>query len=135
MTIQQTYSAIKPDAYSHRQEILDMIEKGGYKLVKGKNLTLTKENAEIFYEEHRGKEFFPGLVDFMVSGPIYAMILEKENCIEDFRIFIGNTNPQKAEDGTIRAIYGSELPHNAIHASDSIQSAQREINLIFHKNQ
>ena len=79
-------------------------------------MTLSPQQAENFYAEHEGKPFFPGLVKFMTSGPILAMILEKENCILTFREFIGNTDPAKATKGTIRADFGSELPKNAIHA-------------------
>ena len=131
MAIEQAYSAIKPDAFENREEILQRIEKAGFTVKEGKITTLTKEKTEEFYAEHKGKPFFPGLIDFMISGSIYAMIIEKENCISDFRQFIGNTDPAKAEKGSIRADYGGDLPKNAIHASDSVESAKREINFIF----
>ena len=131
MVLQQTYSAVKPDAFEHKDEIIVKIKEGGFNLVKGKELNLSREKMEEFYSEHKGKPFFEGLIDFMTSGSIYAMVLEKEDCILDFREFIGNTNPAKAAPGTIRAIYGGELPFNAIHASDSPESAEREINFIF----
>ncbi len=131
MALQRTYSAVKPDAYEHRNEILDRIKTGGYNVIQTKELQLTSDQAKKFYAEHDGKPFFDGLVEFMTSGPILAMILEKENCIFDFREFIGNTNPAKAAPGTIRADYGGDLPYNAIHASDSTASAERETKLIF----
>ena len=131
MVLQQTYSAIKPDAYENRKNIIDRIEKAGYKIIKSKTLLLTNKEAEDFYAEHKGKDFFPGLIEFMTSGSIYAMIIEKNDCIIDFRAFIGNTDPKRAEKGTIRSDYGGDLPKNAIHASDSIESAKREIDLIF----
>jgi nucleoside-diphosphate kinase len=131
MALQQTYSAIKPDAYEHRQNIIDRIETAGYIIVKSKSLVLSKQEAENFYAEHKGKDFFSGLIEFMTSGSIYAMIIKKNDCISDFRAFIGNTDPKKAEKGTIRSDYGGDLPNNAIHASDSTESAEREMNLIF----
>ena len=131
MGVEQTYTAIKPDAFDKQDEIIIRIHNAGFDIVKQKELTLSKEEAEKFYEEHKGKDFFNPLIDFITSGPIVAMVLEKENCVNEFRTFIGNTDPAKAEKGTIRSDYGGDLPRNAIHASDSLESAEREINLIF----
>jgi nucleoside-diphosphate kinase len=128
---QQSYTMIKPDAIAKKDKIVAMITDAGFKIVKSKDMQMDSEFAGKFYAEHQGKPFFDGLVEFMTSGPVYAMVIEKENCIADFRDFIGNTNPTKAKSGSIRSLFGGELPHNAIHASDSPKSASREISLIF----
>ena len=128
---QQSYTMIKPDAIANKDKIVAMIEKAGFVIIKSKNMQMDAEFAGKFYTEHIGKPFFKDLVEFMTSGPVYAIIIEKDNCITDFREFIGNTNPAKAKPGSIRNLFGGELPHNAIHASDSPESATREISLIF----
>ncbi len=128
---QQSYTMIKPDAIVNKDKILAMIERAGFVIIKSKQMQMDAEFAGKFYAEHLGKPFFDGLVEFMTSGPVYAMVIEKDNCIADFREFIGNTNPAKAKPGSIRQLFGGELPHNAIHASDSPESADREISLIF----
>ena len=128
---QQSYTMIKPDAIASKDKIMAMIAKAGFVIVKSKQMQMDTTFAGKFYAEHDGKPFFEGLVEFMTSGPVYAMIIEKDNCIADFREFIGNTNPAKAKPGSIRNVFGAELPHNAIHASDSPESASREITLIF----
>lgn len=128
---QLSYTMIKPDAIANKDKIISMIEKAGYEIVKSKEMQMTPEFASKFYAEHDGKPFFEGLVEFMTSGPVFAMVIEKENCILDFREFIGNTDPAKAKPGSIRNLFGGEMPQNAIHASDSPESAKREISFIF----
>ena len=129
--VEQTYSMVKPDAFSKKDEILKLIEQGGFKIIKGKDMEFSKEIAEEFYIEHKDKGFFDDLIGFMTSGKIHAFVVEKENAILGFRAFIGATDPVKAKEGTIRKLYGAHLSRNAIHGSDAPESAKREINLIF----
>ncbi len=130
---QRTLVIIKPDAYEskHFGEIISIIERNRLEIVEGKVIKLSREEAEKFYEEHRGKPFYEGLVEFMSSGRAFAMVVEGENAVESVRKIIGATDPKKAEVGTVRYIYGSEMPKNAIHASDSPKSARREITFFF----
>lgn len=131
MVKQQTYSMIKPNAFAKKDEILLMIKSANYTVLAQKEIRFTKSFAEQFYIEHKAKSFFGELVQFMISGPVYALILEKENAVSEFRTFIGSTDPKKAAPGTIRALYGTSINNNAIHASDSAESATRELKLIF----
>jgi len=129
----KTFTIIKPNATNNNNtgDIIKIIETNGYDIVNMKKVTLTKEEAGLFYSEHKGKDFFDGLVEFMTSAPIVVMELEKDNAVEDFRKLIGNTNPEKAEEGTIRKLYAKNMTENAIHASDSNLSAEREILFFF----
>ena len=128
-----TFTMIKPSAFKagFTGNILTKIEERGYKITAMKKIWLSREQAGHFYEMHAGKPFFEDLTTFMSSGPIVAAILEKENAVEDFRHFIGATDPAKAETGTIRKLYGINLSENAIHGSDSDESAEREAYFFF----
>jgi len=119
---------IKPDAMKngHAGGILDMILKAGFRIVALKQTKLTAENAGKFYEVHKERPFYQGLVEFMSSGVIIAAILEKENAVADFRKLIGATNPAQAEEGTIRKKYAASVGENAVHGSDSDENAQIE---------
>jgi len=129
----RTFTMIKPSAYrsGYSGQILSKIEEAGFRIVALKLVQLTPFQAGQFYEMHQGKPFYNSLVEFMSSGPIVAAILEKENAVENFRIFIGATDPLKAEKETIRNIYGKNLTENAVHGSDSDESAIREENFFF----
>ncbi len=129
----KTLTMIKPGAVKNRHigAILNMIEEAGFRISAIKSLKLSKEDAETFYEEHKGRPFFHDLVDFMSSGPIVAAILLKDNAVEDFRRLIGSTDPAEAEDGTIRKLFAQSKAHNAIHGSDSDASAERECHFFF----
>ena len=131
----RTFTIIKPNATINNNigDIIKIIETNGYTIVNMKMLTLTKEEAGMFYSEHEGKGFFNELVDFMTSAPIVVIELEKENAVEDFRKLIGNTNPEKAEQGTIRKLYAKNMGENAIHASDSNENAEKEALFFFLK--
>ncbi len=133
MAIQRTFAMIKPDSYKngHVGEILSMIEKKGFKIVHLQSLKFTDKSAKTFYKEHEGKSFFNGLIESICSDKIVAMVLEKDNAISDLRKLMGNTDPSKAEAGTIRKLFGKGMPDNAIHGSDSAESAKREITFIF----
>lgn len=132
-----TFSMIKPDSFKngHTSDILLEILKAGFKLRAIKITMLTLEKAEQFYEEHRGKEFFERLTCFMSSGPVMALILEKPDAVNEFRKLIGNTNPEKAEEGTIRKKYGTTTTFNAVHGADSSDHAQREWSFFFSKRE
>jgi nucleoside-diphosphate kinase len=129
----KTFTMIKPDAVGngHVGAILEKICSGGFRIAAMKMTRLTSEKASEFYAIHKGKPFYDELVQFMSSGHIVAAILEKENAVEDFRRLIGATNPEKAEDGTIRKLYAESMGRNAIHGSDSDENAQIEGNFFF----
>jgi len=133
MKTNQTFTMIKPDAVSngHTGKILDQIISNGFKVKAMKYMQLTKEQAEDFYGIHRERPFFNDLVSFMISGPIVAAILEKENAVEDFRKLIGATNPKDAAEGTIRNRFAVSIDANAIHGSDSNENAAIEGNFFF----
>lgn len=133
MVTNRTFTMIKPDAVAngHAGAILDRIVKAGYKVVALKYTKLSAETAGQFYAVHSERPFYKDLVSFMSQGPIYAAILEKDNAIEDFRKFIGATDPTKAEAGTIRADFAKSIDANAIHGSDSDENAAIEGNFFF----
>jgi len=128
-----TFTMIKPCSVKNNLigPILKMINENGFRIKAMKMTQLTHERAEAFYAIHKGKPFFDGLVDFMSSGPIIAAILEKKNAIANFRDLIGNTNPEKAAEGTIRKLYAESLTANAIHGADSDENALREGSFFF----
>lgn len=132
-----TFTMIKPGAVrsEHIGPILAKINEAGFRIVAMKMIKLTNRQAEIFYSVHRQKIFFNDLVTFMSSGPIVASILEKENAVEDFRKLIGSTNPEKAEEGTIRKMFAESVQRNAVHGSDSDKNAQIESDFFFSKSE
>lgn len=123
-----TLTMIKPDAVQngHIGNILADINNAGFKINALKLTQLSRREAELFYAVHKERPFFGELVDFMISGPIVAAVLEKDNAIEEFRNLIGATNPQEAAEGTIRRKYAESIAANAIHGSDSDENAQIE---------
>ena len=137
MPLGYTFAMIKPSACrkNHVGPILAMINQSDFRISAIRSTQLTKEEAERFYEMHRGKEFFDSLCEFMSSGSIIALLLEKENAIEDFRKLIGNTNPGMAEEGTIRKRFAESLQKNAIHGADSPENAKREANFFFNQRE
>ena len=112
----KTFTMIKPDAIENGYAglILAKIEKAGFKITAMKMTQLSAEDAESFYEIHKGKPFFKDLINYMTSGPIIAAILEKDNAVLDFRELIGNTNPQEAKEGTIRQMYAESIDANGL---------------------
>jgi len=133
MAVERTLSIIKPDAVAKNVigEIMTRFEKGGLKVVAAKMLRLDAETAVGFYAEHKGRGFFADLVTFMTSGPIVVQVLEGENAVALNRQLMGATNPKEATRGTIRADFASTIDANAVHGSDSVESAKREINYFF----
>lgn len=129
----RTFTMIKPDAMKsgYAGAILDRIIKAGYTIKALKMTKLSAEKAGEFYAIHSARPFFQELVDFMSSGPIIAAILEKDNAVNDFRKFIGATDPAKAEEGTIRKLYAASVGENAIHGSDSNENAKIEGDFMF----
>lgn len=129
----RTFTMIKPDAMrnGHAGSILNMIIKGGFRIVSLKQIKLTTEKAGEFYAVHSERPFYGELVEFMSSGVIIAAILEKENAVVDFRTLIGATDPSKADEGTIRKAYATSIGENAVHGSDSDENAEIEGNFFF----
>jgi len=130
---QRTFSIIKPDAVrkGDTAAILSAIEKAGFKLVAIKKIVLSKGQAEGFYHVHAARPFFNDLTSFMTSGPIFPMVLEKDNAIADLRKLMGATNPANAEEGTIRKQFAASIEENAIHGSDAEDTAAFEIGYFF----
>jgi nucleoside-diphosphate kinase len=130
---QRTFSIIKPDAAKngYAGAILSDIEKAGFKLVAIRKQSISKEQAQGFYYVHKDRPFFNDLCEFMSSGPIFLMVLEKENAIADLRKLMGATNPANAEEGTIRKEYAESIQANAVHGSDAEETASFEIGYWF----
>ena len=133
MSTELTLSIIKPDAVAKSVigAIYSRFEKAGLNIVAAKMAQLSREQAEGFYAVHKERGFFGELISFMVSGPIVAIILEKDNAIEDFRTLIGATNPENAAEGTIRKKYAKSIDANAVHGSDSNENAAIEGSYFF----
>ena len=128
-----TFTMIKPEAVKagNTGAILNRMEEGGFRIVSLKKIQLTPERAGIFYKVHKGRPFYGELVEYMSGGPIIASILEKENAVADFRILIGSTNPEEADEGTIRKEFATSLSMNAVHGSDSDDNANIEADFHF----
>ena len=131
--IEQTLSIIKPDAMERSldNEIKLMFEKDGFKIAQEKKIQLAKHEAEQFYKVHETKPFYNDLCEYLSSGPIMVMILEKENAVLANRKLMGATNPKDAEEGTIRKKFGISIDKNSVHGSDSVENAKIEINFFF----
>ena len=131
--IEQTLSIIKPDAMERSLdgEIKLMFEKNGFKIAKEKKIQLAKNEAEQFYKVHETKPFYNDLCEYLSSGPIMVMILEKENAVLANRKLMGATNPKEAEEGTIRKKFGISIDKNSVHGSDSVENAKIEIDFFF----
>ena len=133
MATNRTFTMIKPDAVADGNSgaILKMIEEAGFRIVAIKMVRLSKERAGQFYEVHKERPFYNSLCEYMSSGQIIAAILEKDNAVEDYRKLIGATNPEQAEEGTIRKLYAKSLEANAVHGADSDENAEIEGNFYF----
>lgn len=130
-----TLTMIKPSAVEqgHIGPILAKINETGFRILAMKYMHLTLEQAQEFYKVHSERPFFADLTQFMSSGPIVAAILEKDNAVEDFRKLIGATDPSKADEGTIRKLFGNSIEKNAVHGSDSDENANVEADFFFSK--
>jgi nucleoside-diphosphate kinase len=133
MAIERTLSIVKPDAVAKNVvgEIYSRFEKNGLQIVAAKMVQLSQEKAEGFYAEHKERPFFPALVEFMTSGPVCVQVLEGEGAVLKNRDLMGATNPAEADAGTIRADFASSIDANAVHGSDAVESAAREIAYFF----
>ena len=129
----RTFAIIKPDAVRNGDtgKIYDRIIQAGFTIVSAKLLKMTMDQAEGFYAVHRERPFYSELTSFMTSGPCMVLALEKENAVESWRVTIGTTNPEKAEENTIRKDFATNVQENAVHGSDSDQNAQKEIAFFF----
>ena len=130
---EQTLSIIKPDAVERNlsEEIKNEFKKNGFNIFKEKKVKLEKSEAEKFYQIHQSKPFYNDLCEYLSSGPIVVMVLEKENAIVENRKLMGATDPIKAEEGTIRKKYGISIDKNSVHGSDSVENAKIEIEFFF----
>lgn len=131
--MERTFSIIKPDAVERNLigEITQRFENNGLRIVASKMVRLSKVHAEAFYVEHKGREFYEPLVNYMTSGPLMVQVLEGENAIAKNREIMGVTDPEKAAAGTIRADFAKSVRENCVHGSDSEESAAREISFFF----
>ena len=131
--IEQTLSIIKPDAVERNlnEKIKSIFIKDGFKIVKEKKIKLEKDDAEKFYKVHETKPFYNDLCEYLSSGPVVAMVLEKENAVSSNRKIMGATDPKDADEGTIRKQFGISIDKNSVHGSDSIENAKKEINFFF----
>jgi nucleoside-diphosphate kinase len=131
--IEQTLSIIKPDAVERNleNEIKEIFKNKGFNIIKDKKIQIAKSEAEHFYKVHETKPFYSDLCDYLSSGPIVVMILEKDDAVLANRELMGATNPKDAEEGTIRKKYGISIDKNSVHGSDSVENAKIEINFFF----
>ena len=131
--IEQTLSIIKPDAVERNleAEIKELFKINGFQILKEKKIQIEKAEAEKFYKVHETKPFYNDLCEYLCSGPIVVMILQKENAVKGNRELMGATNPKDAEEGTIRKKYGISIDKNSVHGSDSIDNAKIEIDFFF----
>lgn len=135
--MERTLSIIKPDAVQKNAigKIIDRFESNGLKIAAMRKLQLSEKNAQDFYAIHKERPFFKDLVSFMISGPVVVMVLEGENAVKKNRELMGDTDPKKAEKGTIRADFAESIDANAVHGSDSLENAKNEIAFFFSATQ
>ena len=133
MSVEKTLSIIKPDATKRNLTglINAKFENAGLRIIAQKRLQLTKTMAEKFYEVHKNRPFYNDLVEFMISGPVVVQVLEGDNAVKLNRTVMGATNPEDAEEGTIRKEFAESIEANSVHGSDSFENAQKEINFFF----
>ena len=135
--MEKTFLMVKPDAVQRQLigEIVSRFEKKGFQLVGAKLMQMSSELAEKHYAEHIGKPFFEDLTNFITSGPVFAMVWQGDNVVNTARKMMGKTNPSESDPGTIRGDFGVVTNRNIIHGSDSLESAEREINLFFNESE
>lgn len=133
--LERTLAIIKPDAVSSKNtgKIIDILEDNGFSIIGMKKIRLTKEQAKRFYIVHKDRPFYDSLTTFMSEGSVIVMVLEKENAIDEYRRLMGATNPEDAGEGTIRKLFGTNIERNAVHGSDSKESADFEIPFFFNE--
>ena len=131
--MQTTFAMIKPDAVEAKNsgKIIDLIEQNGFNIVRMEKIILSPEIAEEFYAVHKERPFYGELVEFVTSGPVIVMALEKENAVQAWRDLMGSTNPAQAAEGTVRKLYATSIGKNAAHGSDAPETAEEELDLFF----
>lgn len=131
--MERTLCIIKPDAVKKKVQgsILQMVLDAGFNVIGMKMLHLTKKQAQKFYEVHKERPFYNDLVDFMTSGPVVTIALEKENAVADYRNLIGATDPAEAKEGTVRKLFANSKQENAVHGSDSVENGKIEVGFFF----
>jgi len=131
--MERTFAMIKPDAVAAKNsgKIIDLIEKNGFTILGMRKMTIDKKTAEHFYAVHKDRPFFGELVSFVTSGPVIVMALEKDNAVKAWRDLMGATDPQKADAGTVRKLYGASIGNNAAHGSDAPETAKFELGIFF----
>lgn len=137
MAVERTLAILKPDCVRKnlQGEVLQRIQKAGFKVLGMKQIRLSREVAGAFYAVHKGKPFYEGLVDFMTSGPCVPIALEKENAVADFRALIGATDPKEAAEGTIRKLFADNKGENIVHGSDSPENGRAEVAFFFSQSE
>jgi len=137
MSLERTFAMIKPDAVARGNtgDILSIVEKAGFRIVAMKKHHITEAQAQGFYEVHKARPFFGGLVKFMTEAPSIVMVLEKENAIQAWRDLMGATNPANAADGTIRKLFATDIERNCVHGSDAPETAAQEMPFFFSKSE
>ena len=133
MAIERTFSIVKPDAVAKHGigKVIARIEEGGLKVIAGRYIRMSTEQAQGFYAVHKERPFYNELVKFMTSGPVFVSVLEGENAIARYREVLGATNPTEAAAGTVRALFGTDIEKNAAHGSDGPDTARTEISFFF----
>ncbi|MCL4229708.1 nucleoside-diphosphate kinase [Candidatus Dependentiae bacterium] len=131
--LEKTFAMIKPDAVNAKNSgaIIELIERNGFTILGMEKIMLSKEKAQTFYAVHKERPFFGELVDFVTSGPVIVIALERENAIQAWRDLMGATDPNKAQIGTLRKMFGTNVGSNATHGSDAPETAQQELSLFF----
>lgn len=129
----KTFSIIKPDATKRNitGSINKVIEESGLRIIAQKRIKLTTDQAQIFYSVHKERPFFKDLIEYMTSEPVIVQVLSGENCVEKYRSIMGATNPEDADDGTIRKLFALNVQENSVHGSDSVDNAKIEIDFFF----
>ena len=137
MAVERTFCIIKPDAVEKKRAgaILAMLEESGFSILAAKRMHLSKAVAEGFYAVHKARPFFGELVQFMTRSPVFVVVLEREDAVAQYRKVMGATDPAKADEGTIRKRFGSNVGENAVHGSDSLENAKIEIAYFFPSNE
>ena len=130
---ERTFAMIKPDAVAAKNsgKIIDMIEQNGFTILGMRKMTIDKKKAEEFYAVHKERPFFGELVSFVTSGPVIVLALERDNAVKAWRDLMGATDSRKADKGTVRNLFGTDIGKNAAHGSDSVENAKIELNLFF----
>lgn len=135
--MERTLCIIKPDAVGNNVagNIIGMVQNAGFKVLAMKLIRINAAQAGAFYEIHKERPFYQDLINYMTSGPIIPIALEKDNAVEDYRKLIGSTNPANADEGTVRKLYGASIEKNAVHGSDSVENGNIEVNFFFSRSE